>query len=618
MRGHTRRNGSTAVIAAAMMRAGVSGRPPAGSESCIMNASGAGERSGLRYQPDERPPAALAFGLGLQIAVLTIAGIILVPTIVMRAAGASEAYLSWAVFATVAICGATTVLQSIRRGRIGAGHVLVMGASGAFIAVCINAVAAGGPALLATLVVISSLVPLLISVRLALFQRFLTPTVSGTVIMLIPVTVMPAVFRLLAAVPAGSPKLAAPLSALAVVLVIAAIALKASGALRLWAPVIGVVAGAGVAAAFGLYDAGRVVDAPWVGVPAGEWAGFDLEFGPSFWALLPAFLLVAVIASIRSISGAVAIQRVSWRRPRAVDFRAVQGAITVDGLGNVLSGLAGTTPNAATTVGASVTELTGVGARSVGIAAGAIFFAIAFLPKVLALVLAIPGPVMAAYLGVLLATLFVIGMRMAVQDGIDYRKGLIVGVSFWIGVGFQNDLVFPEHVSAFAGGLLRNGVTAGGLTAILMTVFVELTKPRRSRIEAAFDSAVLPKIREFLAAFASRSDWDAAMAQRLDAVCEETLLTLVRHEEEEEGRRLRLVAYREGNGAVLEFVVASREDNIQDRLALIGEDPGEAPAEREVSLRLLRRFASSLRHQQYHGTDIVTVRVAAPAAGGET
>ncbi len=101
-------------------------------------------------------------------------------------------------------------------------------------------------------------------------------------------------------------------------LVIAAIALKASGALRLWAPIIGVVAGAAVAAGFGLYDAGSVVDAPWVGVPAGEWAGFDFKFGPSFWALLPALLLVSVIATIRSISGAVAIQRVSWRRPRAV------------------------------------------------------------------------------------------------------------------------------------------------------------------------------------------------------------------------------------------------------------------------------------------------------------
>ena len=573
-----------------------------------------GGRNGLRYQVDERAPAALVFGLGLQIALLTIAGIILVPTIVMRAAGASEAYLSWAVFATVAICGATTMLQAVRAGRIGTGQVVVMGASGAFIAVCIAAVAAGGPALLATLVVASSFVPLVLSARLSLFQRVLTPVVSGTVIMLIPVTVMPAVFDLLTAVPEESPALAAPLSALAVMLVIAGITLKATGALRLWAPVIGVIAGSAIAALFGLYDAGRIAEAPWVGVPLREWPGLDINFGPSFWALLPAFLLVAAIASIRTISGAVAIQRVSWRRPRAVDFRAVQGAITVDGLGNLLSGLAGTTPNTASTVGASVTELTGVAARSVGIAAGMIFVAIAFLPKLLAVVLAIPGPVFASYLGVLLAMLFTIGVKMAAQDGIDYRNGLIVGVAFWVGVGFQHDLVFPEHVSEFAGGLLRNGVTAGGLTVILMTLFVEMTKPRRSRIEAPFDLSVLPKIREFLGAFAVRSGWGAAMAERLDAACEETLLTLIRQEHDEK-RRLRLVSYREGSGAVLEFVVASREDNIEDRLALLGKDPGEVLAEREVSLRLLHRFASSVRHQQYHGTDIVTVRVAAPASG---
>ena len=576
-----------------------------------MNAGESGSRGGIRYQPDERPPAALALGLGFQIAVLTLAAIILVPTIVMRAAGASEGYLSWAVFASVAICGVTTILQSVRAGRIGTGHLVVVAASAAFISVCISAVSAGGPALLATLVLVSSFVPVAMSARLSLFQRVLTPTVSGTVIMLIPVTVMPAVFDLLADVPEGSPALAAPLSAGLVVAVIAGIALKAAGALRLWAPVIGVLVGSGIAAFFGLYDVDRVAEAPWVGVPAGEWPGFDLDFGPSFWALLPSFLLVAVISTIRTISGAVAIQRVSWRRPRAVDFRAVQGAIMVDGLGNLLSGFAATTPNTATTVGASVTELTGVGARGVGVAAGTIFVAVAFLPKVLAVVLAIPGPVFAAYLGVLLATLFAIGLKMAVQEGLDYRKGLIVGIAFWVGVGFQNDLVFPGQVAEFAGGLLRNGVTAGGFAVILMTLFVELTKPRRSRIEAAFDLSVLPKIREFLGAFASRNGWDAAMAERLDAACEETLLTLVRQENEEE-RRLRLVAYREGGGAVLEFVVTSRDENVQDRLALLGDEPGEAPAEEEVSLRLLRRLASSVRHRQYRGMDVVTVRVAAP------
>ena len=94
--------------------------------------------------------------------------------------------------------------------------------------------------------------------------------------------------------------------------------------------------------------------------------------------------------------------------------------------------------------------------------------------------------------------------------------------------------------------------------------------------------------------------------------------TLIRRENEEE-HRLRLVACRDGCGAVLEFVVANRDENVQDRLALLGDEPGEALAEEEVSLRLLRRLASSVRHQQYRGMDVVTVRVAAPppAGGGE-
>ena len=77
--------------------------------------------------------------------------------------------------------------------------------------------------------------------------------------------------------------------------------------------------------------------------------------------------------------------------------------------------------------------------------------------------------------------LFVVGMKIVVQDGVDYRKGLVVGVSFWIGVGFQNGQIFPEYFAGFAAGLLQNGMTAGGLAAILMTMFVELTSPPGGR-----------------------------------------------------------------------------------------------------------------------------------------
>ena len=570
----------------------------------------------VRYEPDEKPPALLSLGLGLQLAVLSVAGVVLTPAIVIRVAGGTEAFLSWAVFAALAVSGVTTLVQAVRLGRIGAGYVLLMGTSGAFIAVCITAIAEGGPGMLATLVVASSLFQFGLAARLSLFRRVLTPVVAGTVIMLIPVTVMPFIFKMLNDVPEGTPLSASGTSALVTLLVIAGLALKARGSLRLWAPVVGVAAGSVVAGYYGIYDTRLIAEAAWIGLPSEGWPGLDLSFGPTFWALLPAFVFVTLVGAIETIGDAVAIQRVSRRRARAVDFRAVQGAVAADGLGNLLSGLAGTVPNTTYSSSVSVTELTGVGARRVGMAVGAVFITMAFLPKAPAVLLAIPGPVAAAYITVLLAMLFVIGMRIVVQDGIDYRKGVVAGVAFWIGAGFQNGAIFPEYFNDFAGGLLQNGMTAGGLAAILMTTFLELTQPRRKRMETECHLSALPKIQEFLKSFAADNGWTQATRNRLDAAVEETLATLFHRgdsAETREPRRLRLVAFKENGGAVLELIASGRDDqNLQDRIALLGryaEGPG---VEREISLRLLRHVASSIRHQQYHNTDIVTIRVKAP------
>ena len=400
-----------------------------------MSGNDSTRESRLRYQADDSIPLPLAVGLGLQLTALIVAIPILIPTAVMRTAGASEAHLTWVVFVTVAICGAATMLQASRMGRIGAGHVIVMSSSAAFIGLAIDAIDRGGAALLVTLVVVASLFQFLLSARLALFRRILTPTVSGTVLMLVPVTAMEVVFGMLDQVPGGSPTHVAPLTAMATVLAIVLIALKSGGALRLWAPVIGVVAGSVVGGFFGLYDFERVANASWLGFPDIAWPGIDLDFGPAFWSLIPAFLLVTLIVTLRSISSCVAVQSVSWRRKRAVDFRAVQGTVNVDGISNLLSGLAGTIPNTGYSISAALAELTGVAARSVGIATGAIFVLLALFPKALAVVLAIPGPVVGGYLAVLMAMLFLVGIRVLLRDGLDYRKGLIAGIAFWIAGG---------------------------------------------------------------------------------------------------------------------------------------------------------------------------------------
>ena len=81
--------------------------------------------------------------------------------------------------------------------------------------------------------------------------------------------------------------------------------------------------------------------------------------------------------------------------------------------------------------------------------------------------------------------------------------------------------------------------------------------------------------------------------------------------EENTPRHLVVAARSGGGGAELEFVSATEGENLEDRLAYLGEAPDIAD-EREISFRLLRHYASSVRHQKYHGVDIVTVHVDRP------
>lgn len=584
----------------------------------------------VRYEADEALPGRLAAGLGLQLATLGINAVVLVAAIIYRAGSGAEGVLLWGVFGAVLFCGVSTILQALGFGRIGAGCVILHGTSSIFISVCVTALAAGGPALLATLVVASALIQVALSTRLSLLRRLLTPTVTGTVIMLLPVTVMPILFRMLNETPEGGTRTAAALSALVTVsvILIVGVALRSAGSLRLWGPVFGVVAGTVVAALFGIYDVREVVEAAWIGVPRGGWPGLDLSFPPAFWGLLPVFVFVTLVGTTKSVGVAVAVQRVSWRRRRAVNFRRVQGAVAAEGVGNLLAGLAGTVPNTPYPGGVSVVELTGVAARSVGIMGGAAFIVLAFVPKALALILAVPGAVVAGFIAMAMALLFVAGMREVIADAKDYRKGLIAGVSFWTGAGFQSGMIFPDYFATFAGGLLQNGMAAGCLTAILLTLLMEVAAPRRSRYRGRLDGAELPAINSFLDSFANRNGWRRAMVERLQAAGEETLLTLMRKQEEQapaaergDGAKhhLLLTARKESGGAVLEFIASAGEGNLQDQIALLREQPPESRLEQEVSLRLLHHLTSSVVHQQYHNADVVTVRVDPPAAadGGE-
>ena len=574
----------------------------------------------VRYEPEERPPPLIALGAGAQAAMLIVAPVVLTVVVVVRIAEASESYLVWGVFAAMVVCGLTTVLQAARWGRFGSGHVLIMGTSGAFIAVCVAALKLAGPSTLATLVVISSLFQFLLAARLSLLRRILTPVVTGTVIMHIAATVAPVIYDSLDNVPDGTAAAAAPLIALVTLAVVMAMVLRAPPSLRLWSPVAGIAAGCAVGAPFGLYDVGAVADAAWFGVPVRDWPGLDLTPGANFWALLPAFVVVTLVGAIETIGDGVAIQRISRRRPRATDFRVVQGALNADGMGNLLSGIGGTLPNTTYSSSVSLAEITGIGARRVGVIIGVIIFVMAFFPKFAALLIAIPEPVAATYILVLISLLFVQGMKIVIQDGVDHRKAAVAGLAFWIGVGFQNGWIFSDQLGdGFLGILLGNGMTSGAIVAVIMMVFLEFTGPRRVRLRIDMDEETLPRLADFLRRFAKNSGWTDASAERLVLVGEETLHSMASDDDASEmasGRRLVVTARSVGGAAELEFVSATDEESLEDKLAYMGENPDISDG-RDISFHLLRHLSSSVTHQKYHGVDIVSVNVTNPRAREE-
>ena len=537
----------------------------------------------------------------------------LIVAITALAAGQDERYLSWAVFAALIISGIGTALQAAKIGRLGGGHVLIMGATPNFIAISVLAIEEGGPAMLASLIVLSSFFYLALAAWLPLLRRIITPVVSGTVLMLIAAMILPIAFDRLQEVPEGSSLAAGPCVAAVTLIAATMLMLRGPRTWRPWSLLLGIAAGCVAAVPFGLYNFERLSTASWVGIPNSGFPGLDLTPSAGFWALLPMFLIVTLVQVIKGIGDGVVIQQVSRRRPRTTDFRLIQGSTYANGVGVLLSGITGTPPTtsySSSTV--SLINLTGVSARSAGYAVGGLLVVLAFFPKITSVLLSIPSPVLGGFLLVAIGMLFVEGIQTLARAGLDPQKAIVVGLAFSIGLGMQHQNILADLLGSPWGALLGNGMTIGTATAIALTAFLELTSPRRRRLEVRLDIADLPRIDAFLQEVAAKMGWDAAATERLRSAGEETLSSLLQPDDAYpagEAPRLIVVARPEGGIVEMEFLAVFDEENLEDRLAYLDEQT-ETFDERELSFRLLRHYASSVRHQKYHGLDIVTVQVA--------
>jgi len=568
----------------------------------------------ITYAVDETPPHVLSALLGFQVVALILAGIVITPMVALEAAGVDPSAGDWVVFAALFISGLMTIVQAAPIGPIGAGYVLFMGTSGAFIAVSIGALKAGGLPLLGTLIAASSLIQFVFAKHLGLLRKIINPTVGGTVVTLIAVSVMPIAYKLLNAVPTDYTGAAeAPMWTAAITLtIILGLSIFGNSTLRLWGPVIGVITGSVIAWWFGLADLSRVGDASLVGLPATGWPGLNLDFDMTFWVMLPGFVIVTIIGALETYGDAIAIQDVSHRTPPPTNFKSVQGAVNADGFGNLLSGLMGTLPNTTYSTSVSVADLTGVAARRVGVYGGAILVLLAFSPKVSALLQAIPGPVAGVFIFFLIVLLFTHGIRLIVSDGFSFDNGIVFGTAFWAGSGFQGLMVFHDLMPDTVAQLLDNGMTTGGIVAVILSYLVSLKRSKSYRSAVASDLSGLPAAMDFVTLRASAFGWRGEQLSRLQLALEEAFMFQVEiREDDSQEFRTSIVVRGDAQRIELELISSTGGENLEELIAAVRASSDYSI--RDIRLRILRSIADDISHQQFNNADYLSLTLNAPS-----
>ena len=562
----------------------------------------------LDYEPEENCPPTLALASAFQIFVPNTISAILLTTVVALASDQGQDYLGWAIFSGLIITGISVILHTFRFWHIGSGRLVVTNFNVPFLAVTALALAMGGPSLLASLVVVSTLLQFLITMRLASFRRLFTPTVSGTVIMLVAVSAVPFIVSRTIDTPEGVSLEYFMIPGIAALVVGVLVTLKDSPSLRLWTLPIMLAFGIVAAVAMGLYDVGPALNARWVSIPDLTWRGFDFTFGAEFWSLLPTFVFVSLTAYLKTVGDLSAIYQASYREPTALDHRVVQSGLNLYAGSTFVTGLLGTVPiSAPWAVTVVYIGFTGVASRAVGIYLGLATMAIAPFSKVIAFLVAVPSPTLIAIYVIIFGALFVEGAKIAFAGRTDHKRATIIGVSLVVGISAGS---FGGQLEGSLGVLLGNVVAMGSAAALAMTAVIGLTGSRRKKLEVDFDLSSLRAIVEFLDAFASGRGWSEESRNRLHLVGEEVALSLL-EQDQEDSRRLNATVKAEGDSAEIEFVVFSHDtvgQNIEDRLAYMDSDSG-LEDEQQISMRLLSHYASSLHHRKYYGMDIVTVRV---------
>ena len=158
-------------------------------------------------------------------------------------------------------------------------------------------------------------------------------------------------------------------------------------------------------------------------------------FGWSFdLALLVPFLIAIICSSLKSVGDITTCQKINdveWKRP---DMKNIGGGILSDGLSAIVSGLVGGMGQSTSSSNVGLSIGTGATSRRIAFAAGGILITLALFPKLAAVFVIMPKPVMGAALIYAVSFMIVAGIQIIMSRMLDARRTFLVGIPLIFGL----------------------------------------------------------------------------------------------------------------------------------------------------------------------------------------
>lgn len=423
--------------------------------------------SEMLYGIDDQPPKGTAILLALQHILAAFAGIIAVPLVVAGALGLSVEDTSIMVSASIFVAGIATILQSKGLGPIGSRVSGMMGTDFTFANPAISVGSRLGIAGIVGATIVGSLVEIILSRFVKPLMRFFPPLITGIVVSLIGITLLP-VSMDWAAGGAGATDYAS-VENLSIAFVVLAFTLclnhYGKGMLKTASVFFGMVFGYVLCIFLGKVDMAAVQDAAWFALPKVLHYGiaFDLS---SILAFIPAYVV--------SLIGTVGIMMAIGEASQApVSSERAANGVLADGVGSLIAGIFGAGPNTAFSQNVGLITLTKVASRHVMIIAGLLLTLLGVFPKLSALISIMPQPVLGGVGIIMFGLVAAQGIKTLATVRIGDRELLIISIAFALGIGVTVRPELLSHLPSALQMIFSSGISTGTLAALLLNLVLK-------------------------------------------------------------------------------------------------------------------------------------------------